>query len=359
MTAMRLIHGDCLEVMDQLAAEGVTVDAVVTDPPYELGFMGKAWDKSGIAFQSETWARCLRLLKPGGHLLAFGGTRTIHRIVCAIEDAGFDIRDMVSWVYGQGFPKSLDVGKAIDSAPEAKQWDGWHTALKPAVEPICLARKPLDGPVARNVLEYGTGAINVDGCRVGQGNGNPKPEYIANNGNAVYGKGMGGGAWENTSGRCPANLIHDGSPEVLAEFAKAGERNTTWVSSSHANNRDGDFLGELGHPGEQGYNDKGTAARFFYCAKANKAERNGSKHPTVKPLALMRYLVRLITPPGGIVLDPFAGSGTTGQAAQLEGMQSILIEREAEYVGDIERRLGEDPMLWSECPDTEGALTCA
>jgi site-specific DNA-methyltransferase (adenine-specific) len=382
---IKLLHGDCLERLREL--QDCSVDACVTDPPYGLSFMGKAWDYD--VPQAAVWREVLRVLKPGGHLLAFAGTRTQHRMAVQIEDAGFEIRDLIAWVYGSGFPKSLDVSKAIDkldakedqelrrlrftawvrgtgvisreineatgtnmgghyttaasqpaimtrehleacrhllgdvpewveceadirsiesqnfkarevvgektsglsagsgntvgkftdsrnergmvnitapATPGAWQWAGWGTTLKPALEPITVARKPLGGTVAENVLRHGTGAINVDGCRVGDSNG-----------------------------RWPANLIHDGS----------------------------DAPCEL-------LND---AARFFYCAKASKADREpGNSHPTVKPTDLMRYLCRLVTPPAGVVLDPFMGSGSTGKAAVLEGFRFIGIEREAEYL---------------------------
>lgn len=371
-----LYHGDCLEVLKTLPPN--SVDSVVTDPPYGLSFMGKKWDYDVPAI--EVWQECLRVLKPGGHLLAFAGTRTQHRMAVRIEDAGFEIRDMIAWVYGSGFPKSLDVSKAIDKAAgaerevvgksnrhvsgrptqrtaglngsatfsesvgmgafitapateAARQWQGWGTALKPALEPITVARKPLVGAVAQNVLEHGTGAINVDGCRVGA---EARPVMVRTK-TVVAASSMAGvstGATANgevtTQGRWPANLIHDGSEEVT----------------------------EL-------LND---AARFFYCPKSSKKDRdeglegferrnnmrvNGPReseeakhatklaniHPTVKPTELMRYLCRLVTCPGGTVLDPFTGSGSTGKAAMLEGFRFIGIEREAEYVAIADARI--------------------
>ena len=300
--------------MPTLAAD--SVDSIVSDPPYGLSFMGKDWDHGvpGEAF----WREALRVAKPGAYLLAFGGTRTYHRLACAIEDAGWEIRDCVMWVYGSGFPKSHNLNG---------DWKGWGTALKPAWEPIIVARKPLEGTVAENVTKYGTGAMNVDGGRVGT-------EIIKTQGGdkfpGVY--GMYATCPESThQGRWPANLIHDGSEEVLAGF-----------------------------PGE----DSGSAARFFYCAKASKRDRdegledlpilrvkmnNGNDaegdpvsdrftkqarnhHPTVKPTDLMRYLCRLVTPPNGIILDPFMGSGSTGKGAMLQGFRFIGIEREAEYL---------------------------
>ena len=436
---IKLIHGDCLEQLRLLP--DCSVDSVVTDPPYGLSFMGKKWDYDvpGV----EVWAECLRVLKPGGHLLAFAGTRTQHRMAVRIEDAGFEIRDMIAWVYGSGFPKSLDVSKAIDKrggasvawfgpwfrkwrenngitqkqvaalfpsksggltgcvanwelgfnmpTPEqfnmirdtfclpfdsveeaerevvgqkemadttkaragftgkrhspdydgskrqvnitapatdaAKQWNGWGTALKPALEPITVARKPLIGTVAENVLAHGTGGLNVDGCRVsgeGWGTRTNSPETKQVYGDYAYIKTQA-----HDLGRWPANFIHDGSEEVT------------------------DLLSD--------------SARFFYCAKASKSDRdegcealdlrvaggmqgrnNGSMgsvafsrnhHPTVKPTDLMRYLCRLVTPPGGTVLDPFMGSGSTGKAAVLEGFSFIGIEREAEYIAIAEARI--------------------
>ena len=324
-----LLKGNCLETLKTL--DTASVDSIVTDPPYELGFMGKSWDNSGIAYNVELWAECLRVLKPGGHLLAFSGSRTYHRMVVAIEDSGFEIRDQIMWLYGSGFPKSLNL---------KDEWQGWGTALKPAHEPIVVARKPLIGTVANNVLTYGTGALNIDGSRVGLLHGETKRGGFGNGGIGFGGDDGKNVEWqENTQGRWPANVIHDGSDEVLAGF-----------------------------PNEE--------ARFFYCAKASKSERNaglegfeektagqatdredgtaglnspragagrtgGSKnfHPTVKPLALMRYLIKLVTPPGGTVLDPFLGSGSTAVAATLEGFKWIGCEMTEDYWPIIEARV--------------------
>ncbi|CAB4166527.1 AdoMet_MTases domain containing protein [uncultured Caudovirales phage] len=323
----KLIHSDCLEALKNLPDN--SVDSVVTDPPYGLSFMGKKWDYDVPS--EEIWAECLRVLKPGGHLLAFAGTRTQHRMAVRIEDAGFEIRDMIAWVYGSGFPKSHNL---------KDQWQGWGTALKPALEPITKARKPLIGTVAENVLAHGTGAINIDGCRVrgGSETGGEKPVYAANHGNAVYGTGMGGGARANTDGRWPANLIHDGSEEVLAGFPQSS---TTGVRRQpervQQDVRATPFTRGKASPE---YTDSGSAARFFYCAKASKRDRDeGNTHPTVKPTDLMRYLVRLVTPPNGTVLDPFMGSGSTGKAAMLEGFNFIGIEREAEYIEIAKARI--------------------
>lgn len=302
-------HGDCLEIMPTLPAE--SVDSIVTDPPYGLSFMGKNWDHGipGVPF----WSEAFRVAKPGTHLLAFGGTRTFHRLTCAIEDAGWEIRDCIMWVYGSGFPKSHNL---------SGDWQGWGTALKPAWEPIIVARKPLTGTVAQNVQAYGTGAVNVDGCRAGEV---PSPSIRHRETAKVSGKSgrdmhsqhrikLGLNPYNKDNelyctprpgeqlGRWPANLIHDGSDEVTG------------------------LMGE--------------AARFFYCAKASKADRDeGNHHPTVKPTDLMRYLCRLVTPPGGIVFDPFCGSGSTGKAARLEGFQFIGIEREVEYVEIARHRI--------------------
>jgi site-specific DNA-methyltransferase (adenine-specific) len=327
MGKIDLLLGDCLERMRELP-DGC-VDAIVTDPPYGLSFMGKKWDYDVPS--TEIWAECLRVLKPGGHLLAFAGTRTQHRMAVRIEDAGFEIRDMIAWVYGSGFPKSHN----LDGERQ-----GWGTALKPALEPITVARKPLIGTVAANVLAHGTGAINVDGCRVRDGSetGNERPKYAANNQNAVYGVGMGGGAWENTVGRWPANLIHDGSQIVLDLFpeTKSGALNQ---ASVQADNRIYGQHDGYANPKQYGA-DTGSAARFFYCAKTSKKDRgDANNHPTVKPTDLMRYLCRLVTQPGGTVLDPFMGSGSTGKAAKREGFSFIGIEQDEAYFEIAQRRI--------------------
>lgn len=487
MTAFDIHHGDCLEVLRAIDAS--SVDAVVTDPPYGLSFMGRKWDYDvpGV----EIWAECLRVLKPGGHLLAFAGTRTQHRMCCRIEDAGFEIRDMIAWVYGSGFPKSLDVGKAIDKmdaaeeqvrrrlrftawvrstgvtprqidaatgtnmgghyttaasqpaimtrehleqcrhlfgdVPEwverecdirsvesrnfaerevigqkemcdttkaragftgpthspnydgskrivditapatdaAKQWHGWGTALKPALEPITVARKPLIGTIAENVLTHGTGAINVDGCRVGTEGGTTRSEQAPY---AESGWRTGHEVVDLNAGRWPANLIHDGSEEVVGLFPEARSAGD-YAGKPTAPRNSVNYM-----PGQTvagwGYSDSGSAARFFYCPKASKSDRDEgcdylpvrrcsdgrasglssgmpekalaaarNHHPTVKPTDLMRYLCRLVTPPGGVVLDPFTGSGSTGKAAILEGFRFIGIEREAEYVEIAKARI--------------------
>ena len=284
MPQYKAMIGDAATTMRNLP--GDSVDSIVTDPPYGLGFMGKKWDVGVPAV--DVFAECLRVLKPGGHLLAFGGSRTYHRLAVAVEDAGFEIRDQIMWVYGSGFPKSRNVGKDV---PE---FDGWGTALKPAHEPIVMARKPPAGTVASNVMEHGTGALNIDGCRVGT---EENLERVSGgSANRVGDWGMKAGhTAPQPQGRFPANLIHDGSEEATAGM--------------------------------------GQAARYFYCAKASKKDRGeGNKHPTVKPTELMRYMCRLVTPPGGVVLDPFMGSGSTGKAAVKEGFKFIGIEKEKEYL---------------------------
>lgn len=478
-----------------------SVDAVVCDAPYEIAFMGKGWDQAGVAFDPATWREALRVLKPGGHLLAFGGTRTFHRLTCAIEDAGFEIRDCLSWNYGSGFPKSLNVSLAIDKAngasdrgraiptasthlpsgryaeekltpnpvegyearsPDAEQWEGWGTALKPAWEPIVMARKPLIGTVAKNVITHGTGGLNIDACRIDASGGrpareiDPKPEA---NG-AVYagrreaGSGFDGGSravGETTEGRWPANFLlahsedcvrigerrvkgapHLGqkNPELTKQYGGGVfgggqvkpdggyadedglETTELWAcvpgcpvrmlddqsgqNTGGAGKATGPTMGKMGTNGiwnsAKGervdppfYGDLGGASRFFYCAKASRAERNAGLegfdkkplhrssgdqspgtfqaegteraarnfHPTVKSIDVMRWLVRLVTPPGGTILDPFAGSGTTGIAATLEGFDFIGVEKEADYVSIAEARIA----WWAQYG--EGAATKA
>jgi len=340
---IKIIHGDCLEHLKNIESDSIS--SVVTDPPYGLSFMGKRWDYDVPSV--EVWAECLRVLKPGGHLLAFAGTRTQHRMAVRIEDAGFEIRDMIAWVYGQGFPKSHNL---------EGDWQGWGTALKPALEPITVARKPLIGTVAQNVLEHGTGAINVDGCRVEGAIGSS----YQTTGNGSVGSGgvyEGGyrGEWSNpnphpesvrhnASGRWPANLIHDGSDEVVGLFPDTGKSTggRTVKRSGGGNVGSGKASESEWSNDDPGYGDSGSAARFFYCAKASKADRGPeNNHPTVKPTDLMRYLCRLVTPPGGVVLDPFMGSGSTGKAARLEGFGFIGIEREIQYLEIAKARIKE------------------
>ena len=410
---MKILCGDCLEILPTLESE--SVHSVVTDPPYGIHFMGKEWDKvratkkaksqlvnlgTGMRITTEAenreyqewctvWAsECLRILKPGGYLLAFGATRTYGRLQCGIEDAGFEIKDTIAWLYGSGFPKSLDVSKQIDkmrglereiigenpnsrenvgdsgfniakkqpitkpASDEAKEWDGWGTALKPAMELIVVARKPLsEKTIAENVLKHGTGAVNIDACRVPIAEGR---------------------------GRWPANLAHDGSEEVIDAFPKTGpggnikglhERGETNVYSDLGSREDWDS-----------YEDAGSASRFFYCSKASKSEREAglerlpekdfgmsggaqgaiargeepaggqgfginqvkkrrNDHPTVKPVELMRWLVKLVTPKYGVVLDPFMGSGTTGMATKIDGFEFVGIEKDEDYIEIAKARI--------------------
>jgi DNA modification methylase len=472
-----LLKGDCLELLRGLP--DCSVDSVVTDPPYELGFMGKRWDASGVAYNVELWGECLRVLKPGGHLLAFGGTRTYHRMVVAIEDAGFEIRDSIHWIYGSGFPKSLDVSKAIDKSdavveqqarryrftewvrstgltarqideatgtnmgghyttsasqpaimtvehldavrhligvvpewveaecrkrsvesknfaerevvgptvrgaqqettgrygawgegitptapatPEAERWSGWGTALKPAHEPVVVARKPLCGTVAGNVLGWGVGGLNIDACRVaGVLEGDPSRFAKTDGGsfNAFVEPPV-----VRAEGRWPANVVHDGSPEVCDRFpnSTSGKGTITITKREGTWDRKDKGMFDAGRSSTfEQYGDSGSASRFFaglgwadvdegsflYCAKAGRRERNAgdtdNRHPTVKPIALMRWLVRLVTQPDGTVLDPFLGSGTTAVAATLEGVKWVGCEMTEDYWPIIEGRV-----LWAE-----------
>ena len=372
-----LYNLDCRDALD-LYISPESIDSIVTDPPYGIGFMGKAWDHGvpGVEF----WKRAYDALKPGGHLLAFSGARTYHRMASAIEDAGFEIRDQIMWVYGSGFPKSLDVSKAIDKAAgaergryarpafgdnfsddggstygtaidnnpitdAAKQWDGWGTALKPAHEPICVARKPFNATVAENVQQHGTGAINIDGCRVGdEVRFNPPAGNVAG-GNSLNMSAVGmpqDAIGQTAVGRWPANLIHDGSDEVVALFPDSkGQQGDVKGSEPSKTGGDGtNCYGEYGRVASEKRGDTGSAARFFYCAKASKKDREvGNNHPTVKPTELMRYLTRLVTPPGGTVLDMFMGSGSTGKAALLEGFKFIGVEMDDESFATAQRRV--------------------
>lgn len=321
-----LFNFDCRDAMSLWLAEN-SVDAIVTDPPYGIEFMGKGWDRGvpGV----EYWQQCLKVLKPGGYLLAFSGTRTYHRMACAIEDAGFEVRDQIGWAYGSGFPKS-------HNGP----WGG--TALKPAWEPICMARKPLIGTVEANWLTYGTGALNIDGCRV-EFHGDADKEAAKPGGKATsHGAGSldapgSAQAVERAefsavqgAGRWPANLIHDGSDEVLAGFPQAPGQMAAIKGTEPS---------ERVEFAKRNETDK-SAARFFYCAKSSKADRGeGNTHPTVKPTDLMRYLCRLVTPPGGVVLDPFMGSGSTGCAAVREGFRFIGCELSPEYFQIADARI--------------------
>jgi DNA modification methylase len=414
MTAPIILHGNNIELLRELPDN--SIDSIVTDPPYELGFMGKKWDSTGIAYSVELWSECLRVLKHGGHMLAFSGSRTYHRMVVAIEDAGFEIRDQIMWVYGSGFPKSLDISKAINksagieyiakpasgvgfmnnnddgynttlnqlvqvgqSTDEAQQWDGWGTALKPAHEPIVMARKPIsEKTIAENVLKHGVGGINIDDCRVGTDLIQTNRYNAKGDMTSFHGSQAGNSYVSNVhQGRFPANFIHDGSDEVIALMPES-KGALAPVKSGHSGKSKGIYndYAQRGDDGATFYDDSGSAARFFYCAKASKAERNAGLeelpeirhadrntddgvggdnprnrtnnakqnfHPTVKPIALMRYLVRLVTPPNGKVLDPFAGSGTTLVACVLEGFESVGMEMTADYLPIIQGRVA-----WAE-----------
>jgi site-specific DNA-methyltransferase (adenine-specific) len=390
--AATVFHGSNLDVLPFMADN--SVDSIVTDPPYELGFMGKSWDSSGIAYNVDLWRECLRVLKPGGHLLAFGGTRTWHRVAVAIEDAGFDVRDSIAWLYGSGFPKSHDISKGIDKAAgaerevigtkklsgnaaqsikekggtyasntnsigveainvsitapatdDAKKWAGWGTALKPAFEPVVVARKPLVGTVAENVLAWGVGGLNIDASRIGT---DSITINTFDNGAKPFGDAVGEPySSRQIQGRWPANIILDEYTAGLLDEQSgerkgmASQRNSpnTKIYGGNSLNDSATTFPEF----REGYNDTGGASRFFYVSKANKRDRNEGNvlntHPTVKPTDLMRYLIKLVTPAGGIVLDPFAGSGSTGKAALLDGYQFIGIELTADYLPIIEERL--------------------
>lgn len=411
--SIHIIQGDCVAVMATLPE--CSLDAIVTDPPYEIGFMSKGWDKSGVAFDPATWREALRVLKPGGHMVAFGGTRKFHRLACAIEDAGFELRDTVlrvheggevtvqtedcpwllAWVFGSGFPKSHDfAGKRSETTGARVIRDeftghplasGWGTALKPAWEPIVLARKPLRGTVAANVLAHGTGALNIDGCRIETADSLNGGAYSDERKPSESDWVMHGGTIHNSTGsdfvqptgRWPANLIHDGSEEVLQAFPQAdsARANGNPNNPRRGANHTATSYGQGDDTPTHDYRDTGSAARFFYCAKAGSHDRHdglaapgpqfkrgstlrdaenlgkarrGNHHPTVKPTDLMRYLCRLITPPGGTVLDPFCGSGSTLKAAELEGFSAIGIELDPAYVEIARRRIAADAPLFAD-----------
>ncbi len=399
---------DCRENLKLL--EDNSIDSIVTDPPYELGFMGKKWDSTGIAYDVDLWRECQRVLKPGGHLLAFGGTRTYHRMACAIEDAGFEIRDQIQWIYGSGFPKSHNISKAIDkkfgakrevigtkqhstnfdnalknkagylqdeanrnntkcfgygeelitapSTDEAKQWDGWGTALKPANEPIVVARKPLsEKTIADNVLKWGTGGINIDECRVPYESDQDLNAVKAKCNFTDSSKSIGFGTADTiygtgstplnqakncvrVEGRFPANVILD------EEAGKMLDEQSGILKSGGGNKANIKPLGRKSQvmptkdTGEIWSQDSGGASRFFYCAKASKKERGeGNNHPTVKPLSLIKYLITLVTPPEGICLDPFEGSGTHALACKELGFNYIGFELDKQYCEIANKRL--------------------
>jgi DNA modification methylase len=413
-----LFNGDSRNVIAEMPEN--SIDSIVCDPPYELGFMGKSWDSTGIANDVQLWKEVLRVLKPGGHILAFSGSRTYHRMAVAIEDAGFEIRDQIMWVYGSGFPKSLNIAKSIKNkittgsaakngfhklegertgegrigmydtvkeqgfrkvnpdqlgafnleptTDEARQWQGWGTALKPAHEPIVLARKPFNSTVANNVLTYGVGGLNIDGSRVGTTVETwPASRSYAPGQLQPGGKGETQATGDAPAGRFPANFIHDGSDEVVGLFPHLKGK-IGMVGNTGGNNK---IYGKFNRQEDQtpGTTDSGSAARFFYCAKASKRDRNEgldgfetkeihgygagigedltpnapaldkNYHPTVKPINLMQYLCRLITPPNGTILDPFLGSGSTGKAAMYEGFNFVGIELTQEYLPIAKARI--------------------
>lgn len=380
-----LYQGDCVETMRTLPDN--SVDSIVTDPPYELGFMNKSWDSTGIANNVEMWKECLRVLKPGGHLLSFGGTRTYHRMACAIEDAGFEIRDQMQWLYGSGFPKGMDISKSIDkkfgverevvgtckragkssgilgafegnnkvTAPEsdeAKQWEGWGTCLKPAHEPICMARKPVsEKTIAENVLKWGTGGLNIDACRI------ETQEEITNHARSAesakskgkYGDSKGQETHQTIGqayGRFPANIILDEKAGQLLD-EQAPKTGAFAPVKSGYNGESNGIYGDFASKGDDGasFHADGLhgASRFFYCPKASKSERGErNSHPTVKPIKLIEYLVKLVTPQNSVVLDPFMGSGTTGIAANNLGHKFIGIELDKGYFEIAEKRIGTD-----------------
>jgi site-specific DNA-methyltransferase (adenine-specific) len=390
----RVEVGDCAVVMASM--EPASVDAIVTDPPYGLRFMGKAWDHGvpGEPF----WREALRVAKPGAHLVAFGGTRTFHRLTCAIEDAGWEIRDCLSWLYGEGFPKSLDVSKAIDKGDPvtgaAQSWQGWGTALKPAWEPIILARKPLAGTVAQNVLAHGTGALNVDGCRIAtdepwkahSATGLASVKFFTDGDAKVIDKEP------HDLGRWPANVVLDEEAGRMLD-AQSGESVSTGGQASLGAFRNGDIFGsgrDEREARDPGYGDSEGASRFFYCAKADGAERNvglegyearresdrikedgpggdnprnrtnhaaRNHHPTVKPVALMQWLVRLVARPGSLVLDPFTGSGTTGIAALRESCRFVGVELSPEYAEIARRRIVGDAPLLNQPAERDSSVT--
>lgn len=394
-----VINMECLIGMRMMLADN-SIDAVVTDPPYGLskqpdmnevlrhwlngddyvhtggGFMGKTWDS--FVPGPSVWKEVFRVLKPGGYLLAFFGTRTYDLGTLAVRLAGFEIRDQIDWVYGSGFPKSLDVSKATNN----EQWEGWGTALKPAHEPICVARKPLAGTVAENIVQFGTGGMNIDGCRVGDEVRINQPAGNSNNPLTAMGPGVSGGfGMSNNSepkeviGRFPANFIHDGSDEVLNLFPEKAGAAAPVKGTEQSQASTGNVTGQRERVPGAFHADSGSAARFFYCAKASKSDRDEgvmlamvtgaemtgrepdtdglnspragagrtsgarNNHPTVKPTALMQWLVRLVTPPGGKVLDPFTGSGSTGKACAIEGFEFIGFEMDPHYCEIAKQRI--------------------
>jgi DNA modification methylase len=401
---MRLELGDCLDKLKEL--EDNSVDSIVTDPPYGLSFMNKKWDYDVPS--TDIWIECLRVLKPGGHLLSFSGSRTYHRMVVRIEDAGFEIRDQIMWVYGSGFPKSHNIGKAVDKLqgnertvvgevkdgfnnwanftdrdwkPEnnvytkgTSEWEGWGTALKPAHEPIVMARKPLsEKSVAENVLRWGTGGLNIDESRIGYKDDKPHSVSTEREGGNSWNKDyVRTEDWEpNNTGRWPANIIFDEEAGQVLDQQSGISKSTPseWKNDFGVYHKDGRTIKEVQGTKKGGHNDKGGASRFFYCPKASKKDRDEgmdlhddkilnrvnsgglendprwgpivrkNNHPTVKPTELMLYLIKLVTPVNGTVLDCFLGSGSTGKAAVRGGFDFIGIEKEEEYIKIAEARI--------------------
>lgn len=415
-----ILHGNCCELLKTIPDN--SIDSVITDPPYELGFMAKDWDSSGIAYNTVMWKHVLRVLKPGGYMLSFGGTRTYHRMTCAIEDAGFEIRDCLMWLYGSGFPKSMNISKAIDGymlhgktdskalkvvndedrsgdgriritttnngimgdssgsriirddaiTEEAKKWIGWGTALKPAYEPILLARKPFDSTIAKNILTYGTSGLNIDTSRVKCDGGSPsiqrrdsalhsgnvpidgKTANLSNEEGRINRRGSNDAYisqhYGEEIGRWPANIILDEESASILDkqsgILKSGTGAVKKTSGAgYSPNAFGKENRPIGTPNIE-YGDSGGASRFFYCAKASQKEKNNGLngkniHPTVKPLELIRYLCKLVTPTGGTILDPFCGSGTTGMAAKIDNFDFIGMELNKEYIAIAEARIKE------------------
>lgn len=369
-----IFHGDAREELAGLPEN--SVDAVITDPPYEIGFMGKKWDSTGIAYDPQFWALCLRVLKPGGHLLSFGACRTSHRITCAIEDSGFEIRDVLQWLFGSGFPKSKNISAAIDKGAghpnrgqaiptasrfqnatdialkanrvppyeaktdAAKEWEGWGSGLKPAYEPISMARKPFKGTMVGNVLEHGVGAINVDDCRVGDEiRFNPSAGNVAGGSSLqMSAKGMPQDAEGRAcQGRWPANVLVDENYQ-----AALGEKGRYfYCSKASRKEREAGCENLPGKGGAEAVNRKqdSPGSKSGAAGAGRTAKHVKNYHPTVKPISLMRWLCRLVTPPGGLILDPFCGSGTTGIAAVLEGFEFLGIEREQEYIDIAKARI--------------------
>ena len=428
----KLYHGNMLDMVEVI--EPNSIDAIVTDPPYELNFMNCKWDNSGVAFQKETWEKCYDALKSGGHMLVFGGSRTFHRIACAIEDAGFEIRDTICWIYGSGFPKSMNIGLAIDKKngvdnrtgirkhgncgsadrhlfdddnykwidnyeerQAQNEWAGWGTQLKPSYEPIIVCRKPCEGSIVDNVMKYGVGGINIDECRVpiskddidminAKSSKNPTDNYNRNESKKYGDYALSIATTANEQGRFPANTIltYDDSDfdEVCGGFPNSGSGNGgnpyNYASKEYDNKETSMFNGDKPQA-PSNYNDNGSASRYFYCAKASKRDRNEGLssnnkniHPTIKPISLMQYLVKLVTPKGGTVLDPFNGSGSTGKACMYENADRnanykyIGIELTEEYLPISKARIefaeknpimdGDSPMKPEEPKDTRNML---